>query len=242
MAGGPSWLWLAAGRRSGDPLHGIPARCKREVRLRRPNVPLAQPWKTSWPILAGDDCHSGHEQQVHWRPLGRAGIMRPARGFAPPAEPLTTKNGPAVVCLCAQGPSVLCAARPGRSHVLAASINTHRGCEGCASVPWAQHQGRRVRSRRPPSILRKPAAGGYPGFDGSIIDVGAPARAGGGAVAARPSPAVAQLPDSDISLIPGGPSVNVNLLRSCGPVRVRHVGWPRARFEPGHAGPKPWPT
>lgn len=97
--------------------------------------------------------------------------------FAPPAEPLTTKE---LDHLLALGYS----RRPHPSYqapipavaMLAVSLNTHRGCGGgCSFCSLALHQGRRVRSRSLESILAEARhLAADPEFKGSISDVGGP--------------------------------------------------------------------
>jgi len=97
--------------------------------------------------------------------------------FAPPAEPLSPDELDRLYSLgYARKPHPSYQAPIPAAAMLAASINTHRGCGGgCSFCSLAEHQGRRVQSRSRASILAEARRlAGDPEFKGAITDVGGP--------------------------------------------------------------------
>ena len=118
------------------------------------------------------------EEQVH---LADHWALQESGGrtmlFAPPAAPLTTAELDRLLALgYSRRPHPLYQAPIPAVAMLAASINTHRGCGGgCSFCSLALHQGRRVRSRSLESILDEARTlAADPEFKGSISDVGGP--------------------------------------------------------------------
>ncbi len=97
--------------------------------------------------------------------------------ITPPADPLTTAEMDALYGLpFSRGTHPVHRDPVPALEMMATSLTAHRGCGGgCAFCSLALHQGRRIASRSPESILAEARRlSGRPDFHGHISDVGGP--------------------------------------------------------------------